>query len=575
MDNFKIKELKLGGGIVALSDMNDKSSGAPVSFSTAANKLGRVIVAPGDKNTVAAAGTAGVVFDNKTGSDMMPHWRFTLSGTGAPVAKIKNLPGLNGDIGINYIQILSNNESVFQLKQTGTPLLINNNPMAKFSPSIIFNGPDYFNITGGLNLSAPRMSDMALELNYTLQNGALAMKLRNVKTEFEGKGFIHFTAVEQGNDQSNIVINSSQVIINGEVEEKPNRSFNPVPAVFTASSGTMPGYKVVLQKDYVMQLTSETKGSSSSGYKLTIAKGGMEVMGGDWSTLTYEGLMASNSTVNKGIKDTYTKFNVLGDVSVSADKVEMENATPFGKLTMIFDFPAKRLIGKLDLDRVQLGTNTITGTVETLFDPAGFFVAGGGTAEINIGNPIADGTYNLGFMIGSYPLKSPNDDLWKIVTAYKQPEVKNDCFVQKLDGKLVGFYMSVDRMIFDVDYDFDFVIVSGYVNGKALVGVDMWANFSGQTSLGVAVKVYAHAAAGMSAITGTSISGEITALAAIKLAYEYNKFVVQGSIDMSFAVSIKQWPGISASASIGCSAQGGTEGFSFKLTSGGPINACY
>lgn len=46
--------------------------------------------------------------------------------------------------------------------------------------------------------------------------------------------------------------------------------------------------------------------------------------------------------------------------------------------------------------------------------------------------------------------------------------------------------MSVDRMIFEVDYDKDFVIVSGYVNGKALVGVDMWANFSGQTSLGVA-----------------------------------------------------------------------------------------
>jgi hypothetical protein len=368
------------------------------------------------------------------------------------------------------------------------------------------------------------------------------------------------------------------VIIIGEVEEKPNRSFNPVPAIFTATSGTTPGFKVVLPKDYVMQLTSEATGSSSSGYKLTIAKGGMEVSGGDWSTLSYEGIMASNSTDNKGIKDTYTKFNVLGDVSVSAEKVEMENAKPFGKLIMIFDFPAKRLIGKLDLDHVHLGTNTITGTVETLFDPEGFFVAGGGSADINIGNPIADGTYNLGFMIGSYPLKSANDDLWKIVTAYKQPEVKNDCFVQKLGGKLTGFYMSVDRMIFDVDYDFDFVIVSGYVNGKALVGVDMWANFSGATSLGVAVKVYAHAAAGMSAITGTSISGEITALAAIKLAYEYNKFVVQGSIDMSFSVTIRQSliaTSVSKSVSIGCSAQGGTEGFSFKLTSGEPINACY
>ena len=83
-----------------------------------------------------------------------------------------------------------------------------------------------------------------------------------------------------------------------------------------------------------------------------------------------------------------------------------------------------------------------------------------------------------------------------------------------------------------MDYDKDFVTVSGYVNGKALVGVDMWANFSGQTSR-VLRKVYAHLAAGMSAITGSSISGEITALAAIKLAYEYNKFIVQGSINMS------------------------------------------
>ena len=546
IDHFKLNDLKIGGGIAALSDIDSTR--------------------------------AGLVFDNKTGSDMLPHWRFTLSGTGAPVAKIKHLPGINGDIGINYIQLLSNNENVFQLQQTGIPLLINNNPLAKFTPQIIANGPNYFNITGALNMSAPRMSDLSLELNYALQNGVLGMRLRNEKTEFEGKGFVHFTAVEQGNDESNIIITESQVMIKGEVEEKPTRSFNPVPALFTASSGVVPAFGVVLQKDYVMQLTSETKGSSSSGYKLTLAKGGMDVSGGDWSTLRFEGIMASNSSSDKGVKDTYTKFEVLGDVSVSADKVEMENATPFGKLTMIFDFPAKRLIGKLDLDHVHLGTNTITGTVETLFDPAGFFVAGGGSADINIGNPIADGTYNLGFMIGSYPLKSANDDLWKLVTSYKQPEVKNDCFVQKLKGKLGGFYMSVDRMIFDVDYDFDFVIVSGYVNGKALVGVDMWANFSGETTLGVAVKVYAHAAAGMSAFTGTSISGDITALAAIKLAYEQNKFVVQGSIDMSFSVSIHQEllvTAVSTSAKVGCSAQGGTEGFSFKLTNGEPIKACY
>lgn len=252
--------------------------------------------------------------------------------------------------------------------------------------------------------------------------------------------------------------------------------------------------------------------------------------------------------------------------------------TGFGQMSMVFDYPNKRLTGKLKLDNVQLGTNTVTGTVETVFDPQGFYVAGGGTADVKIGNPIADGTYNLGFMIGSYPVSSPQSSLWKTVTAYKQPEVKNDCYVPKMGGKLKGFYLTVDRIIFDESYDFDFVLVSGYVQGKALIGADLWANFGGSTSMGVAIQVYAKARAGMSACTGTSMSGDMEARAGIVAKYEGSKFNFYGKLDVSFKAYVKQSLGFTTleiDKSVGASAYLGTGGVDFELTSGNDISDCY
>jgi hypothetical protein len=205
-------------------------------------------------------------------------------------------------------------------------------------------------------------------------------------------------------------------------------------------------------------------------------------------------------------------------------------------------------------------------------------VAGGGTADVHIGNPFADGTYNMGFMIGSYPISSPQSSLWKTVTAYKMPEARNDCYVPRMQGRLKGFYFTVDRVLFNMSHDFDFVLVSGYVEGRAAIGCDFWANFAGKTDLGVAVQVVAHAAAGMSACTGTSMSGKMDAKAGIEMSYKDGQFTLAGKVDLSFQAYVKQSLALTTlevEKSVSAMAYMGLDGIKFELTSGNKNPDCY
>jgi hypothetical protein len=547
MDDYNFNELKIGGGIKELKEVNSSN--------------------------------AAMVFDNKTGSDMKPHWRFSMSSTGDPVAKIKDLPSLPGSIGINYIQLLSNNQNIIQLQQSSVPMLIYGNGMAKFKPQAINNGPDFFDIIGSLNVAAPRTSDMALTLKYSKQSGSLAMKPTNVICSFEGKGFVNFTALENKDGGSNITITNNNIAITGEVEEKPSKSFNAIPAVFNISNNS---YSVDLPKDYVLQLSANGNAPTSKGYKLTLTQGSMKVVGSDWDILTYSGNMESNSNNanEKGIQPTPLTFKVLGDVAVDGNGAKMDGInTPFGAMTMVFDFNNKRLTGTLAMKDVQMGTNTINATVETVFDPEGFYVAGGGEAKVLGVHPIVDGTYNLGFMIGSYPLKSPSEKLWQTVTAYKMPQMKNDCFVGTVGGRLKGFYISVDRVVLDEQASFDFVLISGYVEAKAAIGVDLWANFAGNATMGVAINAFAHGAAGMSACTGTSMSGSVDAKLIAKFGYTQGQgIVLDAKVDVSFQAHISQsliFTTVTADKSVSASASAGTSGFSLSLSSGVKQETCY
>ena len=144
--------------------------------------------------TIAAGKKPQLNYEYKVGTDMMPHWNFSLLGSGdTKVAMLPKLKGLPDDyrIDLNYIEILSNNEMIVQMMQKSDTLLFGNK-VARFEPLTLFNGPNYINVSGQLRTGAPRMSNILLTAKWSDPNSIPTFE--KVSTDFEAKGFVHFEA---------------------------------------------------------------------------------------------------------------------------------------------------------------------------------------------------------------------------------------------------------------------------------------------------------------------------------------------------------------------------------------------
>ncbi len=547
MDEFKMNELSLAGGKFKLENVDPTK--------------------------------AHLNYEYIVGTDMKPHWNFCLLGSGnSKVASLPSLAGLpNYTIDLNYIEILSNDEMIVQLMQKNTKPFLLGNSVAKFEPLSIYNGPNYISVNGLLTTGAPRMSEIGLTAVWTDKNTNPTFE--NVSTDFEGKGFVHFEAVKQ-----KISITNDLLTIEGRVLEKPDKTFNPLPATFYAHHGSgnilVPKYHVDLKKDWITQLSevepdgiSQPK-SSNSGYSLKIIEGGMKVQNNDWLTLKFEGWMMNNSKSKDDIADFKTKFEVLGDISANSDGLAITGiSTPIGSMSQTFDFKKKELIGSLMINTpVQLGTVRLhSGTIETCFGMQGFYLAGGCSAFIPAG--ILAGDYNIGMMAGRYPL---TDHLWNVTNSYVDPAVQNKCYKQSTKT-LSGFYFAFNREIIKKSIDFDYILATGYVKALALIGGDFYFNITGDDwKLGGDGYVYAEAKAGLSAITGTSISGGTTTEGKIMFQLGDPGYF-EAEMKMDFGAKIEQDLGlstISKSVSVECKATAGTSGFSFSLGSGGSTLTC-
>lgn len=530
--------------------------------------IGALSIAGGKIKLEDIKGKPHLNFDYKTGRDMMPHWSFGIVQDGNnPVAMLPHLKDLGDDtyrIGLNYIQMLSNDEVIIQLQQQNKPSILRGNTLAQFSPQQILNGPDYVSISGALNVGAPRVGDIPLTVRYTDMNKT--MEINPVNVDFEGKGSVHFSAEKQ-----NLNITSTAITLPGQVQEKPANTFNPLKSVFSAKpnpdNGTM--YSVDVTPGQVTQLTSEGS-DSNSGFKLTLIDGKMSAknQSSDWSTLRFSGDMAQNG--NTELKPCRTVFEVQGDISANSDSLSVSSIpTPFGAMTQTFDFASKRLIGSIRINTpITLGVATLnSGTIETCFDPDGFYVAGGCNSYIAAG--ILAGTYNLGFMAGIHSL---DDHLWNVTNSYIDPSVVNKCYYNDTKaGGLKGFYFAVNRELLNTSISQNFVIVSGYLRAKALVGGDFYANFGKDWKIGGSGYAYLDVAAGLSSVTGTSISGGFGGDAKVKFVIS-DKPYFEGSMQMNFGIEVKQKllvTTISKSFDIDCKVTAGTNGLGFNLGSGG------
>ncbi|MEE1945415.1 hypothetical protein VRU48_09870 [Pedobacter sp. KR3-3] len=522
IDEIDVKNFALGGGVTKLQNIDDKN--------------------------------AVLIYDTKTGSDMSPHWRLSIAGnTPKPAAQLIGLQGL-GNLDVSYVQLLSNDESILSLAPVTNPRMVLGNKMAAFMPSTVTNGPDFFDVNGTLDLKAPRMAPFAMGLSY----GKNGLSFTKVDTEFEGKGYVHFVAANR-----NISITQNQVKIDGDVLEKPNKSFETMPAAFYAESN---GYHVDLQTNYMLPLTPD------KNQQFQIASGGMKVTDNDWSILSFTGKMVS---ATEGVRDNKMTFNVYGDVQVDGDKIQTGTDTEFGKFKMVYDFKKQTLQGSLNFPETEFGAYRMAGNLEMMMGSKGFYFLGSG--KLNTAIPVVGGGYTVGFLVSSYNDNGTtiSENTWNTLQAFQLN--KNKCFYESHKTDFKGFYLTAGRSLIDYQKDFDFVLVSGFVEAKAAAELSIWATFGGTTSIGASIGATGRLRAGMSAITGTSMSGGFEAKGAAIMKYENKSFSIAAEAEASFDAHVKQsllFTSISIDKHVAARLHLGTDGYSLEFSSGTKLPDC-
>lgn len=516
MNEFKLSELQLGGGVKKLEGINPNH--------------------------------AAIVYDEKTGSDMSGHWKLGITGAGdLPAASIRNL-SFNGslqnkylsqDIHLEYIELLSNGEDILTIQQSAVPMIINQNGLAQFRPQSISSGPDFFKVTGGLDIPAPRFAPIMTTLQFSGQPAAMKMEVVPVEMSFEGKGYVNFFSFKDKKD----TITQNKIVIPGYVVEEGG--FNPVNATFYAD-GNKPAdayYHIEAEKGFLLNLTSEAPAGGKSGnYNFKILEGGMKVPKGanDWDLLTLTGnLLTNDATLATGGNNTNQNkmtFTVKGGIEVDGEAVKVTNISlPFGKMNMVYEFETKSLIGSLMVNDQQLGPFKAGGTVQMAIDPQGWYFLGACMVSTGIPGPL--NTMNMGFLLGNHNFSGGDWTNVKDAVSQYSFDKSSLCWLQGKanSGGIHGFYITAGKHILDESIGFEVPMAALTLQAEVGAEASLYTDFSNpgvQLSGGLYGRVKAGAAA-----LNVSVNGEFKVQGSFTGAVTAQEMCIGGKLGASLSIS--------------------------------------
>ncbi len=510
--DFDVTKLSLGGGMLPLTGISKTNS------------------------------NFNLVFDEACGSDHGPHWRFSATSlTSSPVATIAVpvVPGKfeGATLNVDYFQLISyNKEDLVSLSSSVKGSKLFDNPKFMFYPASVVSNVDSYALAGQAAFQLPRVNNSAMNLLFTKGgNGNLDVQPTGFKMNFEGRGYVQFT-----NDQDAPVVlypNLKGVTgIRGKVVE-PGK-FNPIPCVL--NFGVNNDGKIILDKDYVLNLDGEGPATSD---RLTLKigsdlnKNGMMVQSNkDWGTLKFSGVLDDPKSKSLVTKKPVYDFEVLGDIQANADGITMEKASPFGNVKMSYDFAAKQMMGSLHMSDVDFGSYKFSGDVEISYGSAGMLILGAG--QLNTGTLLVDGfgTFNIGMLIANGNI---GEGSIQKATQYSKAK-ENICWLRDNKDNFQGFFLSGGYDIINEHKGFDIGIASIYLNAVLGVEASVGANFN-KPSFRALVGAHGEVSAGMSAITGTSISGSVAAHITASAEYNPSGFAINGNAGVTVGYRVSQY----------------------------------
>lgn len=518
---------------------------------------------------------AHLVFDEACGSDHGKHWRFSSSAVPGGAAAHIPLPAVGGitpakTLDVDYFQLVSfNNENIISLSGASDGMKLYNNNRFTFYPSSITSDINSFTLGGQAAFDVPRLTNTAFNLTYTKSNGNFTVTPGAFKLNFEGKGYVQYS-----NDQTkSITYDNNTSFISGSVVE-PNK-INSIPCVLSFGNND-PG-TITLNQGYNINLDGPGEATPQNltitvDNKLPNYANGMHVEAAtnDWSTLKFAGLMNDPKSGTMVVQKPTYNFEVLGDVTASSSGVSMDQVnTPLGDVAMTYDFPSKTLHGSLHMNQVDFGGKKFSGDVQLTFSPHGMLLLGAGS--LNTGTLLVDGfgTFNIGLLFGNTSLTQDNINT---VTQYSIAG-QTKCWLSDNSQNFKGFFLDGGYDIISEHDGFDIGIASVYFNATLGVEASIGANFNTKNFMAL-VGAHGDVDAGLSAITGTSISGGVKAHLTAEATYSKQGFGINGDAGVMVNFQVCQYIPVYGtkclSASKGASVKFGTGGgkktyFTFSL----------
>lgn len=557
--NIPFKKFRLRNDALLISEVNVKklSLGGIVDVNVAAD------VEP----------TFGL--DPKIGDDLKAHYILRMLGkNGKEAGSIQPLPGIPQGIGITAATLVSSGEQYVDFSPNSKSVTAFN--QIDFKPIMIESSQNDFTILGDVNLKIPRLQKFYGGFKYSNVNGKLESKPAFDEVKFDiGKGYVVFNSKTAdftdkfGNKISTAKTLADNVInLYGTVYE-PNQL--PEIPVLLNKTGDNISIKMVNTS------TDLPKIAFGSNTNLIISSASTSVKNNDWDYLSFTGsLKQKDNTPIKGFADPNPlTFKVFGEVAYDSGTIKVSGAnTPFGKMNMVFDWPEKRILGNLQMEKVDIGAASASGEAEIMIDKNGFytFIAASVTVPVPIISP-----FKAGFLVGSY--SSLPQNVVDRVTQFNHHKLP-DC--GKID--LTGFIVAGRKDLFEpykLKIDLPPVIPLVSIGLVAECGVDalLQMNFANVPNFTLQAGAFGSVRVSMASITGTSASGGIEVDLTARLKYalkEQAKFDFCNSVKLNYEVkqSIFGLADISKSGSIAMAARGSlavgggqSANISFNLTS--------
>ncbi len=388
-------------------------------------------------------------------------------------AEMKNIPDIGGKIvlldnfylssnGINSFKLKANSFKVDNLVDFTT----NNTTMGVYA--------DYISLPGLIAIGVPLVTPQPTSVTVKkISASTLQTSLSTFGFEFTVNG-LHADFMS-----GKTSITSSGFIAEGTLSE---------PGLFT--------HNVKLYKTPDSTVVCTTAGQSfnytGGSQKLSNIWGRMYPTASSWSMYKFSGKVEGASSISGGLT-----FNVYGNISASDQKVSMDNfATPFGNLSLTYDYAQSRLVGNLDVNQ-DMGTGgSVHANVECLFDNQGWYFVAGGTITMP-NNPYIKSA-NSAVLFGNYPNTASIPSINTVFTNYAYTHAVPSEF-----NNLKGFVTNCVSTFPPPDipsFDLDLVVVSGSLSVDVTAGFQSGLNFTPDKdfvfTVGNLYGVHAHAGVG-------------------------------------------------------------------------------